>query len=720
MKTKKKFKIKRIISLLLTLALISTLAAEFVYSGKDNLIYGAPEKVIFAEGFGTGKDFADSNGSWIINTVFTDYADSSYTSDDDNMAGIVENNHSVDNEPIIRLINGVQKADLNSAASDYRIGTAISSEKIKLDTDSQFSAKFTISMPDARVNNAQTNDHGDASIDTYAREVGGDGISFIITTSDSIVGRAGGGIGYDGVADSIIVELDSYFNGAYGTFAESSTAYINWEYDNQIYADSSYNFLKTVANAKYTDYSSAYNYGAFWDNVLNPNGYAQLSGSSTRRFDHVGVMLDGNPKTHIGISYLNGIDPSYVDESSNTYTNLNNSSSSTVSTVADCATRFADKDVDNRLFTFWIEYDGANMYVRYANGNFTEAVRPDEPQIKIEGNDDIANKFAGKEVNIGFTSAIGSSKANHTVHSVAFVNDYMEDGIKTSYTEKYYIETPDAESDYIKVNGKKYVLSETNTQSKIELGSSQGVTDKSNTDPYNKYDKVDTSSNKAYKDYPSSTDCVEADGSTILYQFYDIIPTFTVKYYLEVDSNTEDAIIVNGKYFKLEETVVKSASAGTKIKGDNSTTIGWFRVVTTDDSEEIDDTKKSYTNYVPDETSTNVAGKVTGTVAADNSTVIEFYYSRKVTSYEERYYIQDDTATGDDVITAEINGETHKYKLDYNNTVSDARAGTEVDVTDLSGTIYGEYNLLSNPSEYPSKSTVVLVYNYGHGKLNIL
>ena len=42
----------------------------------------------------------------------------------------------------------------------------------------------------------------------------------------------------------------------------------------------------------------------------------------------------------------------------------------------------------------------------------------------------------------------------------AFVNDYMENGITTSYTEEYYIETPDAtEADnYITVNNKKCSL----------------------------------------------------------------------------------------------------------------------------------------------------------------------------------------------------------------------------------------------------------------------
>lgn len=353
---------KKKLALLLAVTLTATAAENFCLNKMDNEVYAAGTNnetatYYFAEGFGTGVDFVEENNSWNIETNFASGVADNIKNDSANQAAIVENNHSGKNEPVIRLINGVQNADLNNADSDYRAGTAISSKKIQLKENSGFSAKFTISMPDACVNTAQTN--GTA----HAREVGGDGIAFIITTEDTINGQAGGGIGYYGVGNSIVVELDSYFNGAYCTFETSDTAYINWDYDNQIYSNPNvnYTYLPNVANSNYKDYSSAYNYGAYWDMVLNPSGYAQLPGSQVRRFDHVGVMVDGEPKKHLGISYLNGVVPNEVYGAR--YINITNASASTPSDSADCATRFADagtlnvagEGVDNRLFTFWVE-----------------------------------------------------------------------------------------------------------------------------------------------------------------------------------------------------------------------------------------------------------------------------------------------------------------------------------------------------------------------------
>ena len=83
-----------------------------------------------------------------------------------------------------------------------------------------------------------------------------------------------------------------------------------------------------------------------------------------------------------------------------------------------------------------MEYDGENLFVRYANGNFSEAVRPENPQIALEGRSYLAQKFANEDVSIGFVSSISSntgSAASHTVHSVAFANTYIENGITAEY-----------------------------------------------------------------------------------------------------------------------------------------------------------------------------------------------------------------------------------------------------------------------------------------------
>ena len=94
-----------------------------------------------------------------------------------------------------------------------------------------------------------------------------------------------------------------------------------------------------------------------------------------------------------------------------------------------CSTRFADKNVNNRLFTVWVDYDGSIMYVRYANGNFKTAVRPTNALIT-----------------------------------------------KTKYTEEYYVETLEATADSIEVEGKHYVKKETDSKTDIKLGSSVSIT----------------------------------------------------------------------------------------------------------------------------------------------------------------------------------------------------------------------------------------------------
>ncbi len=75
-------------------------------------------------------------------------------------------------------------------------------------------------------------------------------------------------------------------------------------------------------------------------------------------------------------------------------------------------------------------------FVRYANGSFSEAVRPEEPQIALLDRYALEQKFASGDVSIGFVSSISGedgSAASHTIHSVAFANEYIESGISAEY-----------------------------------------------------------------------------------------------------------------------------------------------------------------------------------------------------------------------------------------------------------------------------------------------
>lgn len=411
-------------SLSLALAGIMTLSlAGNYYLESDNeavVTNAEPEgKVYFAQGEGTGNDFESS--SW----KFAGQGRNGYGVGYDIMGasgskpGIYANDHTSEHENIIRLIQGVTPSgdsgyEYEAGKNiDYRSGEAFLSEGKKFAADASFSVKFTFSMPDAVINANQ------AGGDRFAREYGGDGIAFVMTTESTHTTQAGSGIGYQGIGNSIAVEMDSFFNGAYYYGTDSVTGYKNWDFDNQLYK---LNLYETTNN---------------YENV----GHKE-------RFDHVAITLDGDVKQHKAISYINGIKPD-ADWNGSKYPNLaygnSNTSTNTESTSNTCATRFADKNVDNRLFTAWVEYDGVakKMYVSYAVGKFSQAVRPATPQITYSV--DLSSKFGNKDVYMGFTSAVGTSKANHTIHGFEFTNQFLENGFTSnaSYNVEYYYQNND-------------------------------------------------------------------------------------------------------------------------------------------------------------------------------------------------------------------------------------------------------------------------------------
>lgn len=434
----KQIKKRRLALLLFVVMILSTIVGCWRGGGKFNAFAVSDEetKSYFAEGLGTGADFSSDN--WKIQTSFGEETAEDITENPDNQAGIVENEHSGNQEKIIRLIHA-RSLDLTTSdpANWSRVSTAMAGQRFSLNDNSEFSAKFTISMPDACVNGNL------AGGSQSAREGGGDGMAFIMSPASTVKGNINTGMGYYGIQDSLVVELDSYFNGAYCNFNSTGTDYVNWIYDNQIFANSGSGYLQAVADDtrnKGTEYDWISNGPGYWT-YLNNQGYAQLSASQDRRFDHVGVMLDGETRNHFGISYLNGIKPDYVENGR--YVNIQDSSANTPSASSKCETRFADvgninvlgEEVDNRLFTIWVECDGENLFVRYANGSFSEAVRPEAPQIALEGRYELAQKFANEDVSIGFISSISDtgSAASHTVHSLAFTNVYIENGITAEY-----------------------------------------------------------------------------------------------------------------------------------------------------------------------------------------------------------------------------------------------------------------------------------------------
>lgn len=429
---------RRNMALMLSTAMLLSTVCDCRYGTKGTNAYAASEKETihyFAEGLGTGTDFSQDN--WEMKSDFRDGTASGITENPVYQPGIVENEHSAKNEKILRLINARALA-LDSAEEPdawTRVSTAIVGERFSLKDSSEFSAKFTVSMPDACINKNLTNNGRDA------REAGGEGIAFVITPASTIQGSVHTGMGYYGLKDSLAIELDSHFNGAYCNLETPGGAYVNWGYDNQIFANNSFGYLQAVADNT-RNHGLEYDWDSSYWTYLNSWDYAMLPVSQERRFDHVGVMLDGEVRDHYGISYLNGLKPDQV--AGGKYVNINDPLASTPSFSSKCETRFTDEgdinvvgeEVDNRLFTVWVEYDGRDLFVRYANGSFSEAVRPEEPQIALVDGYALEQKFASEDVSIGFVSSISSedgSAASHTIHSVAFANEYIENGISAEY-----------------------------------------------------------------------------------------------------------------------------------------------------------------------------------------------------------------------------------------------------------------------------------------------
>jgi len=78
-------------------------------------------------------------------------------------------------------------------------GSAFSTDAIPLDANASFSSAFKFRM---------TNPHG---YDGYG--YGADGIAFVVQTLANNVGGGGGGLGYDGILNSVGIEFDTWNNG---------------------------------------------------------------------------------------------------------------------------------------------------------------------------------------------------------------------------------------------------------------------------------------------------------------------------------------------------------------------------------------------------------------------------------------------------------------------------------------------------------------------------
>ena len=615
------------------------------------------ERVVFAQGAGTGMDFSakswklygveDVNGNGEEVNVITD-ADKAPVIEPDT-------EYLKDEQPVIRLINGVKVASDGSGLEDtsnsyitYRSGEAFLQDGIQLDSDAGFSVKFTFSMPEAVVNTTQTGG------EVFAREVGGDGIAFVMTTDSTHKVQAGSGIGYYGIENSIAVEMDSYFNGAYCVMASGKDAYENWNFDNQLF----FHNAGGNGNAEYSNPENPYDqtYSNYYVNYQNYN-FAE-------RFDHVAITMGGDVKNHAAISYINGLNPTVIEDG--TYKNLaydRKTSTNTESTEATCATRFADKNVDNRLFTVWIDYDGTNMHVSYTNGNYESAKKPSSPQITYKAD---LNSFKGKTVYMGFTSAVGSSKANHTIHSFKFVNRY-----DAAYKVNYYLKNDQG----------TYVLDKSSEVYTGKVGTSVDVTNV-NADYATEYTSKDytLSTTKTQETTTNLAEAGETYEMNVYYDPVDSVPTkekasYKVIYY-KLNPNTE-------KYEEYESTQVIEGTVGETVS-----------------IEKVDPTYESkYSNDSYTVNKTKNEDYLVTMSESGKTYEIKVYYDPPKVTYQTEYYLKQEDGTykkvetvGEEAYAGKTVTANEKTYDGYTHVTTDGSVETDTVKADSSTTLKVYYD----------------------------
>ena len=420
-----------------------------------------------------------------------------------------------------------------------------------------------------------------------------------MTTNPSHDTKAGSGIGYEGLGNSMAVELDSFFNGTYCDMAASgSNNYANWGFDNQLYFHKDWSY---TGSKVYNNPNNPYE-GTDGRQYVQYRNY-----KFSERFDHIGVTIDGKITDHKGISYINGIDPTETVEENGQkkYKNLayfeacaggnldenaaminayaNPTATNKEDTTSTCATRFADKNVNDRLFTVWVDYDGTKIYVRYANGNFASAVRPENPQITESIN--LSDKFGNQTVYMGFTSAVGSSKANHTIHSFDFINAYAPITGNAEYKVEYYLQDKNDPANYI-LQTADTLTEEAAPETVVSIN------DNGYKKEYQEYEFTEVAGSSI------GSITVLADGTATLKLYYNYKPAkakYKTEYYLEQPDGS----------FLLKDTVTgEEVIAGTEVSSADREYDGYIHV-TVDESKERD------------------------TVKADGSTVLKVYYKIK-------------------------------------------------------------------------------------------
>ena len=280
------------------------------------------------------------------------------------------------------------------------------------------------------------------------------------------------------------------------------------------------------------------------------------------------------------------------------------------------------------------------MYVRYANGDFKNAVRPETAQIERTVNMD---KFNGKTVYMGFTSAVGSSKANHTIHSFQFTNEFKPIDGKASYKVEYYLQDENAPDNYI--------LQDRDTVTEDNATAEDVVND------------TDNGYKKTYEGYDYTTVdgksisriTVAADGSSVLRLYYNLKDkaTYRLNYWLKNKTT--------GEYEKKGSSSVKEGYVGDS--------------VTASDVDGTYPTKYVDSNYAL----SSVKPQNDKATLAQKDTLYEMdvYYDPEEAGYKLNYY--------------KLNPDTGEYEYVESTDVKPGTVGTTYTVTDADADYESKY-----------------------------
>lgn len=165
-------------------------------------------------------------------------------------------------------------------ASTSQGGSFFTTTAVNLLNDSSFAAVFSF-----RIANNGGGGDGDGT--------GADGLAFVVQTNNSNVGSVGGGLGYEGITNSVAVEFDTYNNG--NPIDGSNGNHVGIGINGNVTTSGNVNFTPRFNDGNIWDVSVSYNGITDLLNVAWSSATASPTGGTlTQTVDLAGVLGSSN------------------------------------------------------------------------------------------------------------------------------------------------------------------------------------------------------------------------------------------------------------------------------------------------------------------------------------------------------------------------------------------------------------------------------------------